>query len=362
MVGQPSGSLAESRRASRAIQTARRRQTARRSRLSRTGFTLVELLVVIAIIGVLIGLLLPAVQAARESARRSQCTNNTKQIALAIHLYYDANNSLPPGYGMLPEGRYGTGASAGKPYAEWSWAARAFAYVEHGNISSQIPWHWNPGGATLPSDTIVETISARLPVFQCPSDESVKTNWGSTKGRCWNLNTLPQGFGKMSYAGNFGRGQQEAPKWKPGDSPTSTMVRFDGVFRYNEGAKFPEITDGLSNTFLTLELIPGGECSIRGAFAYDEGPLAMQNYPPNDFAPDLVRWCDEDDKRSGTSAPCIDTVVTQLNMVLHTSRSMHPGGVVVSMCDASCRFVTNDIQLVAWQAMGTPSGGETVSQ
>ena len=84
----------------------------------------------------------------------------------------------------------------------------------------------------------------------------------------------------------------------------------------------------------------------------------MQNYLPNDVTPDLVRWCDPEDKKPGAQAPCIDSV-TQLNMVLHTSRSKHPGGVVVSMCDGSARFMPNQMLLTTWQALGTPSGARS---
>jgi prepilin-type N-terminal cleavage/methylation domain-containing protein/prepilin-type processing-associated H-X9-DG protein len=325
---------------------------------ARHGFTLVELLVVIAIIGILIGLLLPAVQAAREASRRSACSNNCKQVALALHLYHDLNGSLPPGYGMLPANAYGTGASGGNPYAEWSWGARLFPFIEQGAIDAQIPWSWNPGSDEVPPKTIHQVLCAKVPTFQCPSDESVQINWNEDPNPCLSPSIL-EGFGRMSYAGNFGTGQQEAPRSTTGIA--SIHRRIDGVFRYNAGARFNEITDGLSNTLLTLELIPGGICSARGRFAYDEGPLAMQNYAPNDRTPDLVRWCDTEDKKSGAASPCIDTV-TQLNMVLHTSRSMHPGGVMVSMCDGSARLVVNQINLATWQAMGTPNLGEPISQ
>jgi prepilin-type N-terminal cleavage/methylation domain-containing protein len=333
----------------------------------RRGFTLVELLVVIAIIGVLVALLLPAVQAAREAARRSQCMNNTKQVALAAQNYHAAMGSLPPGYGMLPAGGYGTGVGNGKPYAEWSWAARIFSYMEQGSIAGQIDWNWNPGGTAAPPATIKEVVAAKLPAFHCPSDNSTGTNWNEGK-TCFAGAALSEGYGRISYAGNFGSCADTNP---PGTAPATASQleaprentrypRVDGVFSYNHGDKFGQITDGTSNTLLTGEIIPGGLCSIRGAFAYDEGPVFMQYRLPNDPTPDLVRWCDQEDKIPGAAAPCEDSL-TQLNMILHTARSMHPGGLVVGMCDGSTRFVADGIDLFVWRALGTPRGEEPVA-
>ncbi|MCC6491587.1 MAG: DUF1559 domain-containing protein [Pirellulales bacterium] len=324
-------------------------------------------MVVIAIIGVLVALLLPAVQAAREAARRSQCTNNARQVGLACQNYHSAMGSLPPGYGMLPEDGYGKGVGGGTPYAEWSWAARIFSYMEQGTIAQQIDWNWNPGGTAIPPRGIKEVVSAKLPAFHCPSDNSTQTNWNDGKV-CFAGAALTEGYGRISYAGNFGNCADTTP---PGTAPATASAleaprentrypRLDGVFSYNHGDKFSQITDGTTNTLLTAEIIPGGVCSIRGAFAYDEGPVFMQFRLPNDPTPDTVRWCDAEDKIPGSLAPCLDSL-TQLNMVLHTARSMHPGIVVTGMCDGSTRNVSENIDLVAWRAMGTPRGEEVVS-
>jgi prepilin-type N-terminal cleavage/methylation domain-containing protein len=327
------------------------------------GFTLVELLVVIAIIGILVALLLPAVQSARESARRTSCINNSKQIALALQLYHTTYGELPPGYGPLPENGYGTGVTSGDPYAEWSWAARLFGYVEEAAIAEEIDWEWNPGASTTAPATIKEVITAKVTTFYCPSDDSVQTNFN--EGRvCYTTSALPEGYGRISYAGNFGNCTDTNPPTAPSSASQleaprtgSRFLRIDGVFSYNHGDKFSQITDGTSKTLLTAELIAGGPCSIRAVFAYDEGPVFMQFYRPNDPTPDLVRWCDSADKQIGAIAPCIDSL-TRLNMVLHTSRSSHSGGVVVGMCDASVRFMSDDVTLFAWRAMGTPRGEE----
>ena len=85
----------------------------------------------------------------------------------------------------------------------------------------------------------------------------------------------------------------------------------------------------------------------------------MQFYLPNDTTPDVVRWCDLEDKVPGAAAPCIDSL-TKLNMVLHTSRSSHPGAVVAGLCDGSTRVVNDSIELDVWRAAGTPRGEEAL--
>jgi hypothetical protein len=119
------------------------------------------------------------------------------------------------------------------------------------------------------------------------------------------------------------------------------------------------------------ELIVGGECTIRGAHSYDEGPVFMVYYAPNDPTPDSVRWCDPTDGQPGAPSPCawasgnvgdLGVGVGSLNKVLHTSRSMHPGGVHIALCDGSSRFVSQTIALDVWRALGTPNGGEVIGK
>ena len=138
-----------------------------KSKKIQRGFTLIELLVVIAIIAVLIALLLPAVQSAREAARRIQCTNNLKQIGLAMHNYHTANNSFPQGcaasFNTAPYG----------PCIAWSgWSAQSLLlpYVEQSTIYNAANFNLDPFSTPISPVVNGTVVYAKVASFLCPSD------------------------------------------------------------------------------------------------------------------------------------------------------------------------------------------------
>lgn len=316
-------------------------------------FTLVELLVVMTIIGLLVAMLLPAIQGAREAARRAQCANNLKQLGLALLTYEDANGMFPPGYGYARSSYYGTGAA----HDCWSWPSRLFPYLEQSALAELVSrlWGEDPGKAwgTLPAG--MDTVrSAQIPVFLCPSDPGSNVRFNKNRNCSVPSGTIINGQdGRISYGGNYGRGQLEAAN------------RVAGVFGFNSMTRISNILDGTTNTLLLSELLVGHSCTIRGSHPYQEGPVFMANYSPNDPTPDVVRWCDPADGFSGTQAPCLWSsgnwgTLSALYMVLHTSRSAHPDGVQTVLCDGGVRFVNQTVGLSIWQALGTPAGSESL--
>jgi hypothetical protein len=321
----------------------------------------VELLVVITIIGILIALLLPAVQAAREAARRMQCTNNAKQVAIAMHLYHETFGQFPPGYGYVsdPYGRVSGGAL-------WPWCLRLLPYIEQDALAMAMAQNWGQRTASgaLPPE-MMPVIETNITAWQCPSDSTVTFRYNELEAHGY---TCGQ-FARISYAANLGIGPMEGTLVPPIKLETGLLPteRVQGCFGYNFGTSINQIADGTSSTLLISELLGGHDLTVRGAQSYEEGPVFMADHCPNDQTPDLVRWCDPADAAPGAASPCLagsgfgGGSLTSLNMVIHTSRSAHPGGVVMALCDGSTQFANDTIDLRIWQSLATPAGDEVIS-
>ncbi|MGE0755669.1 MAG: DUF1559 domain-containing protein [Pirellulaceae bacterium] len=335
---------------------------------TRSGFTLVELLVVIAIIGILVSLLLPAVQAAREAARRMQCSNNLKQLGLAVHLFHDRSKKLP--YGILRNQGASTATITGAPCS--STQRRTFAspeppdpanaanfpryalmhqlleFMEQGNLWQR--WNIyvynnnspNPGTATYATRFVKEL----FPTMHCPSNpvgtglNQTTTATDTNNGR-YALTSYYGCSGTTSYPGNNA-------------SRPSLSWCHDGMFTRNERYNFAAVLDGLSNTIMLGE---------RHYFDINFDKLS------GDVIKDWgwVWFGGEADAHLSTLAPINfkfpATGATQLDFDarINAFGSAHPGGAQFAMGDGSVRFISQTIAMTTYRALGTRAGGESVT-
>ncbi len=362
----------------------------RKSQHKTCAFTLVELLVVIAIIGILIALLLPAVQAAREAARRSQCSNNLKQITLALHNYHDVYNSFPAA-GVLPAGvnsaRYYPGLiTAILPFME---QGARYDTIRARLSSTSDSWSALFGGACYQSP--LETVL-------CPSDPSA----GAASPHAANA--------RLNYMYNMGDGMLKLDAaWHHPNYVNNPYVqaRNRGPFHLDSWRTFAAIVDGTSNTLAMSESAsaPQGYWSreVKGGSGWNSALLEPDGSQPV-IHPDVCMTSAIDpNNRSLYLEPC-DTwrgnffqVGTPWNgfhtvippngpscwdhpagywAAIFTPNSYHPGGVVASMLDGSVRFISDTIdsgdltqsQPVSgrspygiWGALGTHAGGEAIT-
>lgn len=303
-------------------------------------FTLVELLVVIAIIGVLVALLLPAVQMAREAARRSQCSNNLKQLGLGVTQYADSFR------GAFPVGSYaccsGTWQVALLPYVEQK--ALFDQYKGHGQLSASGEIDVN---FRYSASVNVPVTSTLIKAFTCPSDNKVAPrgtitfhNYVANHGNTALGRKTPYGVRTDGQPNTFGK----APFISVSNSNSTPQVM-----------KISDLTDGLSSTMAFSETIKGQYGDLRG-FGWWQGGSHFEAFlAPNSNQPDVTEqdiYC----INQRPNAPC--AAPTSASPEGIGARSRHPGGVHVTMCDGAVKFTSDNINLDTWRFLSTADGRE----
>jgi len=303
---------------------------------ARRGFTLIELLVVIAIIAILIGLLLPAVQKIREAANRMKCSNQMKQMGLAIHNYHDVNDEFPVARAVCTNqslcggfynqmGSYTTGwwnFTPASTQSLGSWITRILPFMEQDNVANLIP------AATNASTVGNQLLMTKLPFISCPSDSRIKASGGQVL---------------TNYLGVTGNDERAGS-----DARNGIFAVYDWNYTPAVKVKMASVIDGTSNTLMVGERPPSND-AYWGWWMYSDSDniLAYPNRetftvsgcsPPEYFRADRV---------SNPKAAC-------------HYWSLHPGGGNWLLADGSVRYIAYTAATTTLVDMASMNGGEVV--
>jgi prepilin-type N-terminal cleavage/methylation domain-containing protein len=315
-----------------------------------SGFTLIEFLVSIAIIGILVAILLPAVQQAREASRRIACSNNLRQLGVALQNFHSTHRRFPPGRGDPLPGVF-------------SAHAYLLEHLEQTSVRQVIDFRRAPttfsvaGGVVHDGTVNLPAARARLSVLQCPSDALAAGVPGSE-------------FGSTNYAANTGSGLKQ---W-------GSLTDADGVFFKGSHIGFRDITDGSTQTVAMSERLNGPGLQDSGGLESDVQRLMLEIPGGNDTTPAVcaslssghcyrergAKWILGNYGNTlynhyyTPNAATWDCMNLQQQKALAAARSMHPGGVMVLLCDSSVRFASNSIDQSLWRAVATRRTDEVV--